>query len=153
MPERQMPRAMRLVMGSRVMPWMQRAAVGLYRRTGGKVGGTLRGAPVCLLTTRGRKSGQPRTAPLLYIEDGDDVIVVASKGGWPSHPLWYLNLVADPEVTLQIGDDVRPMTARTANADERARLWQRVVSMYDDYANYQSWTDREIPVVICSPRA
>ena len=113
---------------------------------------SLKGAPILLLTVRGRKSGKPHTLPLLYLQDGEDCVLVASKGGWPSHPLWYLNLQADPNVTVQVGRDRRAMTARTANQEERSRLWPKLVAMYADYASYQSWTDRQIPVVILSPR-
>lgn len=137
---------------------MSRANVWIYTKTGGRIGGKFRVAgagrkplPVCLLTTRGRKSGKRRTAPLLFLEDDKRVIVVASQGGLPRHPQWYLNLQAEPSVELQIGGKVRRMRARTANAQERAHLWPRLVEMYPDYARYQSWTDRVIPVVICEP--
>lgn len=129
-----------------------------YRMTNGRVGGTWRvgsalrrGVPICLLTTRGRKTGRPRTLPLLYMRDGDRVVIVASQGGLPKHPMWYLNLRADPRVVVRIGPDVRRMRARTADADERAALWPRLLEVYADYDSYQSWTDREIPVVICEP--
>ncbi len=130
----------------------------LYRVTGGMLGDTLRagaafpwGLPLCLLTTTGRKSGVARTTPLLFIEDNGNVIVVASVGGLPSHPLWYTNLEANPEVIVQIKRRIRKMRARTASPIERAALWPRLVSHYADFANYQSWTQREIPVVICEP--
>lgn len=151
MAQRSMPAAMAFVMNSPVMRTMQRANTWLYRRSNGRLGGQMRGAPVCLLTTRGAKSGQPRTVPLLYLADGERVIVVASKGGVPEHPLWYRNLTADPQVQVQIGGDVRKLRARTANEQERAAYWPRLVAMYADYANYQSWTDRTIPVVILEP--
>jgi F420H(2)-dependent quinone reductase len=129
--------------------------VWIYKRSGGRLGGTWRvgsGArrpvPVCLLTTTGRKTGAPRTAPLLFLRDAERVIVVASQGGMPKNPQWYLNLSANPDVTLQIGTDVRAMRARTANASERAHYWPRLVELYSDYADYQRWTEREIPVVI-----
>jgi len=142
----------------KVLTAMSHANVWLYRATNGFLGSKWRvgsafpwGIPVCLVTTVGRKSGQPRTSPLLYVEDGANVIVVASKGGLPEHPLWYGNMQAHPDVTVQIGGRVRPMRARTATAAERAVLWPRLVAHYRDFENYQSWTRREIPVVICEP--
>ncbi|MCU0267637.1 MAG: nitroreductase family deazaflavin-dependent oxidoreductase [Acidimicrobiales bacterium] len=124
----------------------------LYRRSGGRLGGRfLRGAPVCLVTTVGRKSGQPRTVPLLYLAHGEDVVIVASKGGMSHHPLWYLNLQADPAVTIEIGARKQRMVARTASAEEKDALWPRLVAMYRDYDSYQARTERDIPVVICSP--
>ncbi|RIL06636.1 MAG: nitroreductase family deazaflavin-dependent oxidoreductase [Proteobacteria bacterium] len=126
--------------------------VWVYRASGGRVGGRfLRGAPVCLVTTTGRKSGQPRTAPLLYLADGERVVIVASKGGMSKHPAWYGNLVANPRCTVEIGRERRAMTARTASADEKAALWPRLVAMYRDYDDYQARTDRDIPVVILEP--
>jgi deazaflavin-dependent oxidoreductase (nitroreductase family) len=142
----------------KILKVMSRLNIAAYRATGGRVGGTWRlgsafrkGVPICLLTTRGRKTGRPRTQPLLYMPDGDRVVIVASQGGLPKDPLWYLNLRADPRVTVQVRRDVRRMRARTASPDERAALWPRLVALYADFDKYQSWTDREIPVVICEP--
>ncbi|MEN0138239.1 MAG: nitroreductase family deazaflavin-dependent oxidoreductase [Rhodococcus sp. (in: high G+C Gram-positive bacteria)] len=139
--------------------WMSKVNVVLYRRTGGRLGSKWRvgsafprGLPVCLLTTTGRKSGEPRISPLLFLEDGDRIILVASQGGLPKHPMWYLNLRANPQVTVQVKSRVRPMTAEVADPGERARLWPRLVDMYADFDNYQAWTDRTIPVVVCTPR-
>ena len=151
MAEREMPAGMKRVMKSPVWKLFQKANTWIYRRTDGKFGGRLAGAPVVLLTTKGRKSGLPRTVPLLYLRDGGDLVVVASKGGWADHPLWYQNLCTDPQVQVQVGRDKRPMVARTASDDERARLWPQLVSLYAAYADYQSWTDRKIPLVILSP--
>ena len=124
-----------------------------YRASGGRIGGRfLRGAPVCLLTTRGRKTGEPRVAPLLYLADGERVVIVASKGGMSKHPLWYLNLLANPDCEVQIGATKRAMRARTASPEEKAALWPRLVAMYRDYDDYQARTDRDIPVVILEPR-
>lgn len=132
---------------------MSRVNTWAYRVTKGRVGGKfMRGAPVLLLTTVGRKSGARRVAPLIYARDGDRVLVVASKGGMDHHPLWYHNLVANPEVEVQIGAETRPMTARTATPEEKAALWPKVVAVYRDYADYQARTTRDIPVVILSPR-
>ena len=131
---------------------MSKANTGIYRRTGGRLGAKFGGAPVCLLTTTGRTSGEPRTMPLLYLRDGDDVVVVASKGGFSEHPQWYRNLLVHPEVTVEIGRERLPMTARVADDAEKAALWPRLVAMYQSYDQYQQRTDRDIPVVICSPR-
>lgn len=141
-----------------IIKWMSAVNVRAFRLTGGRLGSKWRigsafprGIPVCLVTATGRKSGQRRTSPLLYLPDGDRVILVASQGGLPKHPMWYLNMVANPEVTVQTRKQVRPMRARVADPAERAELWPRLVEMYADFNNYQSWTEREIPVVICEP--
>jgi F420H(2)-dependent quinone reductase len=132
--------------------------VWLYRRTGGRLGGTWRiGAgfrkpvPICLLEHRGRKTGTLRTTPLVYLEDRERIVVVASQAGRPEHPMWYLNLLANPEVTVQIRNRRRPMRARVAEPEERAALWPKLVDLYADYDSYQSWTDRVIPVVVLEP--
>ena len=132
--------------------------VWLYRRTGGRIGGTWRiGAgfrnpvPICLLEHRGRKTGKVRTTPLVYLEDGERVVVVASQAGRPEHPMWYLNLLANPDVTVQIRNRRRAMRARVAEQEERAVLWPRLVDLYADYDSYQSWTERVIPVVVLEP--
>lgn len=144
----------------KIIKWMSKANVFIYRATGGFIGGTWRvmagwkkPVPVCLLTTVGKKSGEARTTPLLCLPDGDRVVVVASQGGLPKHPLWYGNLVKTPEVTVQLRRHIGKYRARTANADERAALWPRLVALYADFDTYQTWTDREIPVVICEPVA
>jgi len=132
---------------------MNRLNKWVYRSTGGRVGGRfLRGAPVCLLTVRGRKTGAPRTVALLYLADGDDVIVVASLGGMSKHPIWYGNLEANPDVTLQIGAAERAMTARRVSDEEKAALWARLTAMYRDFDDYQGRTTRNIPVIRLSPR-
>jgi deazaflavin-dependent oxidoreductase (nitroreductase family) len=119
-----------------------------YVATGGEDGHTWRGVPTLVLTTRGRKSGQLRRNALIYGRDGDNYVVVASKGGWPHDPAWYLNLVDDPSVTIQVGPDVLPARARTASGDERSRLWQEMARIWPDYDSYQSKTSRQIPVVV-----
>ena len=131
----------------------------LYKLSGGRLGNTWRigaglkkPAPVCLLTTIGRKSGQPRTAPLLYLREGERFVVVASQGGLPKHPAWYLNLRDDPQVTIQVGRDRFDLVAHTADDAERAALWPKLVDLYADFDTYAAWTDRTIPVVICEPR-
>lgn len=125
----------------------------IYRASGGKwLGKWTHGAPVGLLVHRGRKSGRTLTAPLLYLTDGDRLVIVASKGGMSEHPLWYGNLVASPDCEFEIGTTRRPYRARTASAEEKAAFWPRLVKMYPDYAGYQARTDRDIPVVVLEPR-
>jgi deazaflavin-dependent oxidoreductase (nitroreductase family) len=143
----------------RVIKLMSSVNVRVYKLTRGRIGGTWRvGAgwrnpvPICLLEHRGRRTGKVRTTPLVYLQDEDRVVVVASQAGRPSHPLWFRNIEADPEVIVQIRGERRPMLARTAAAEERAELWPRLVDVYRDYDSYQSWTDREIPVVVLEPR-
>jgi deazaflavin-dependent oxidoreductase (nitroreductase family) len=138
--------------GNAVMKVMAPLNTWIYRTSRGRLGARFPGgAPICIVTTTGRRSGRPRTVPLLYMRDGDDIIVVASKGGMPQHPDWYLNVAANPEVEIEIGDHSEPYVARTADAEERASLWPRLVEVYSSYDDYQARTDREIPVVICSP--
>lgn len=100
-----------------------------------------------LLTTTGRTTGRQHTVPLLYLRDGDRLVVIASYGGRPNHPEWYRNLLADPNATVQILEETRPVQATTMTPEERSVWWPRVVAAYGDYAGYQSRTDREIPVV------
>ena len=127
---------------------------GVYRLTGGKVGGKIGKAPVLLLTTTGRKSGAERVSSLTYLQDGDDQVVVASKGGSPAPPAWLLNLQAKPEVKVQIGRKSHPAKARVIGGDDPdyARLWEGANKLNGGrYAEYQSWTDREIKLVVLSP--
>ncbi|MCK8642394.1 nitroreductase family deazaflavin-dependent oxidoreductase [Mycobacterium colombiense] len=131
----------------------------LYRCTGGRFGGKLRlgaafrnPAPTLLLEHRGRKSGKKFTTPLLYIADKHNIVVVASALGHASDPQWYRNLMSCPDTHIQIGSIRRPVRAVVANSDERARLWPRLVNAYADFDSYQSWTEREIPVVVLEPR-
>jgi deazaflavin-dependent oxidoreductase (nitroreductase family) len=143
---------------SRIIKLMSRVNTRVYRVTGGRIGrswrvgaGFRKPVPICLLTTTGRKTGQPHTVPLCYLQDNDSVVLVASQGGLPTNPQWYYNIKANPEVQIEIGKRRTDCTARVAGPDERARLWPKLVDMYADYASYQSWTEREIPVVICTP--
>jgi deazaflavin-dependent oxidoreductase (nitroreductase family) len=122
----------------------------LYRLTGGRLGGRMKQAPVLLLTVEGRKSGKRRTTPLLYGRDGDNVVVIASKGGDPKHPAWYLNL-RGAEAEIQIGREHRRVRARDAEGEERERLWRQMVELWPDYAEYQKKTTRQIPVVVLEP--
>ncbi|MBX3092560.1 MAG: nitroreductase family deazaflavin-dependent oxidoreductase [Cryobacterium sp.] len=112
-----------------------------------------RGAPLLLLTTKGAKSGLWRRTALIYGESGDSYVIVASKGGHPKPPGWYVNLEANPEVRVQVEDRIFRANARTATPDEKPALWNRMVEIWPDYANYQTKTDRDIPVVILDPIA
>ncbi len=125
--------------------------VWLYRLSGGRVMGRMGAAPILLLITTGRRSGRGRTVPVLYLKDGGTFVLVASLGGAPKHPAWYLNLEANPKVELQVESRKFAGTARRASAEEKARLWPRLVAMYPQYADYQQRTTRDIPVVIISP--
>ena len=145
---------------AKVIKYGARAQVRAFRLTNGRIGskwrigaGFRKPVPTLLLNHVGRKSGRPFTTPLLYLEDGRDLVIVASQGGLPKNPQWYPNLVAQPDVTVEVkGEGVRPVRARTAGPDERAALWPRLVELYADFASYASWTDREIPVVVLEPR-
>ncbi|MEX2250965.1 MAG: nitroreductase family deazaflavin-dependent oxidoreductase [Acidimicrobiia bacterium] len=124
---------------------------GLYRLTGGRLGRRLVDNDMLLLTTTGRHSGRRHKVPLLFLTQGDTLVVIASYGGRDHHPAWYLNLVADPEVEVQVSKRSFEARARTADPDERASWWPRVVDAYGGYAVYQTRTDREIPVVLIEP--
>ncbi len=134
---------------------MGKAQAWIYRKSGWKSGGKfLQDTDVCLLTTVGRKSGKPRTTPLIYLEDGENVIIVASKGGFSDHPQWYLNLRANPAAELQRGSEVRKMTAREASPEEVEVIWPRLLEIYTDFDEYKaraSATDRVIPLIVLSP--
>jgi deazaflavin-dependent oxidoreductase (nitroreductase family) len=120
-----------------------------YRETGGKVGQIWReGSTILLLTTAGRRSGERRTTPLIYAQDGDRYVIVASKGGAPEHPGWYRNLTKTPNVELQVGDEIFRAQARTASGEERERLWRKANEVWPHYDEYARKTDREIPVVV-----
>ena len=124
----------------------------LFRMSGGRIGGRFAGgAPVLLLTTTGRKSGQPRTAPLLYLEDKGNMILVASQGGMTNSPQWYHNLEANPEAEVELGKDKKKVRSRRATDEEKAALWPKLVAMYKGYDLYQARTERNIPVMILSP--
>jgi F420H(2)-dependent quinone reductase len=125
----------------------------VYRMSGGKIMGRMpTGAPICLLTTMGRKSGQRRTVPLLYLADGDDFIVVGSQGGAPRHPAWFLNLETNPHGEVELGRRRVPVTARRLSEAERDQVWPRLVAIYPPYEEYRRRTTRSIPVVRLSPR-
>jgi F420H(2)-dependent quinone reductase len=135
--------------------WIMKIVVAInvffYKLTNGKFMGRLKGSPICLVTMTGRKSGRIITTPLMYTEDGDNVLIVASLGGAPKHPVWYHNIMANPDVTIQDRARVRRMKARQASAEEKVKLWPLCVASYADFAEYQKKTDRDIPLIICSP--
>jgi deazaflavin-dependent oxidoreductase (nitroreductase family) len=122
-----------------------------YQETDGEVGYHWNGVPILLLTTTGRKSGRPRTNALIFGRDGDDFLVVASMGGAPEHPNWYLNLEARPEAEIQVRDEHFGVSARPATDDEKPRLWKIMTDGWPNYDVYQSRTDRVIPVVVLTP--
>ena len=135
-----------------IIKWMSRGQTALYKVSKGRIAGSfLEGAPVALVTTIGRKSGEPRVVPLLFLREGNRVVLVASQAGSDKHPLWYLNLKANPAVKVQIKGEVLSLTARDATEQERAEYWPKLTAFYKGFDDYQSWTDRVIPVVICDP--
>jgi deazaflavin-dependent oxidoreductase (nitroreductase family) len=123
-----------------------------YQETDGEVGYEWNGVPALLLTTTGRRSGQPRTNALIFGHDGDDYLIIASMGGAPKHPNWYLNLVDHPDAEIQVRGDHIPVVARTASAEEKPRRWKVMADLWPNYDVYQSRTDREIPLVVLTPR-
>jgi deazaflavin-dependent oxidoreductase (nitroreductase family) len=137
-----------------------KAHVGVFKLTNGRIGSTWRvgaafkkPAPTLLLEHIGRKSGKVFTTPVLYLADGSNLVIVGSQGGMPKDPQWVANLTANPDTRVHLrGERDRPVRARVATSAEKAALWPRLVDMYADYDRYQSWTDREIPVVILEPR-
>lgn len=142
-----------------VMKYAAKAQVWCYRRTNGRIGAKWhvgaafrKPVPVLLLDHVGRKSGTKFTTPLLYLADGDDLVVVASQGGMAKNPQWYHNLRAQPDTQVQVKAELRRVHAVVAGPERRAALWPRLVELYADFENYQAWTEREIPVVVLEPR-
>jgi F420H(2)-dependent quinone reductase len=125
----------------------------LYRLTGGRIGHRVPGAPPMLLLDHvGAKSGAKRTSPLVYVRDGEDLVLVASKGGYPKSPGWFYNLKANPDTEVQVGSEHQRVHARVADAEERKRLWPKALKVYGGYEDYQRRTEREIPLMILEPR-
>jgi deazaflavin-dependent oxidoreductase (nitroreductase family) len=122
-----------------------------YQETNGEVGYLWNGVPTLLLTTTGRRTGLARTIPIIFGRDGDDYLLVASKGGAPQHPEWYLNLTAKPEAEIQVRAERLPVVARTASEAEKPRLWQIMTGLWPNYDVYQTRTERVIPVVVLTP--
>jgi deazaflavin-dependent oxidoreductase (nitroreductase family) len=123
----------------------------IYRLSGGRIFRRMVGCPVVLLTTTGRKSGEPRTAPLLGFEEGQSIVVIPSNAGKKHYPAWYLNLRANPRAQVQVGAQIRQVKAREATVEERDRLWPRIVTYYGGYQVYRERTQRHIPVIILEP--
>jgi len=124
-----------------------------FRANGGKVGGQFAGAPLLLLHTTGAKTGQARVNPMMYLADGDDHVVFASKAGAPTNPDWYHNLVANPRASIEVGDQTFNVVARVAEGETRERLWSRQKELYPGFADYEAKTTRQIPVVILETEA
>lgn len=145
---------------SKLIKYGSKAQVRVFRLTNGRIGsmwrvgaGFRKPVPVLLLEHRGRKSGKVFTAPLLYLENGAELVVVASQGGLPKNPQWYANLVAHPDTVVHLPKEKgRRVRARVATDEERAELWPRLVELYADFAKYAAWADRKIPVLVLEPR-
>ena len=129
-----------------------RSTIEEFRANGGKVGGMWEGRPLLLLTTTGAKSGQRRTNPMMYLRDGDRLLVFASKSGAPTNPDWYHNLLAHPQVTVEVGPEVYEADAIVLSGEERDRLYARQGQLYPQFANYQARTTRKIPVIALERR-
>ena len=134
-----------------IKPYSKRNVL-LYKLTGGRILGTLTGRPVMLVTMTGAKSGKERTIPLMYVPYKDGVIVVASQGGAPKTPVWYNNLVKNPDVVVQYKSTKMNLRARQVDDAEKAAVWPTCVEHYAEYDDYQKRTDRNIPVFVCEPR-
>lgn len=146
-----------LDLGDKMWPVTRRLMAGhtaIYKATGGRIGHTFPGMPSMLLLEHvGAKSGVKRIAPLLYVADGEDLVIVASKGGFPKHPAWFHNLRANPDTTVQVGREKRAVRARVATDEERPRLWAKAVASYKGYEEYQARSKgRTIPLVVLEPR-
>ena len=146
-------------MTGKVIKYMAKAQVAAFKATNGRIGkhwrigaGWKKPVPTLLLEHKGRKSGKLFASPLVYINDGDDVIIVASMGGRDENPQWYHNLIADPDVHIEIGRNRRAVRAVLAGPDEKQRLWPKLVEAYADFDAYKAWTDRDIPVFMLKPR-
>jgi F420H(2)-dependent quinone reductase len=139
-------------LGARGLRWTGKLNVPLYRVSGGRIGGRVNRAPVLLLTTTGRKSGQRRTAPVVYLEDGENVVVINTNAGNARVPAWSLNLEADPEAEVEVGRRRYPVLARVAAGEERAELWRRHNEQYAGFDDYQTKLDREASVIVLEPR-
>jgi len=140
-------------MNPRVMKLFSRTHAFWYRVTGGAFGSKMGKSPMLLLTTTGRKSGRKYTTPLQYIRDGDNFLVIASNAGHKVHPQWWLNIAANPEVSIQVRKNRMKATAAAAESEDRDRLWQKALDQYAGFADYQKTADREIPVVVVTPAA
>jgi F420H(2)-dependent quinone reductase len=138
--------------GRKALQQTFRLNVWLYRLSNGRIGGRYDDAPVCILHHRGAKTGAARETPLVYLGDGDRVVLVASMGGQPKNPAWYHNLRAHPEIEIETRGQRRKMTATVATPKERDELWPRLTEMWPAFDDYQARAERTIPVVVCEPR-
>jgi F420H(2)-dependent quinone reductase len=136
---------------AKAQKWAPKLHVAAYRATGGRIGGRMMNSPVLLLLTTGRKSGKERTTPLLYLQDGGNYAIVASNGGAPKSPAWWLNLETNPEAAVEVGSKKLRVRAEEVEGEEKRHLWRRLVAMYPSYEDYQRRTDREIPVAVLKP--
>lgn len=139
-------------MGATGLRWTGKLNVPLYRISGGRVGGRINKAPVLLLTTTGRKSGQKRTAPVVYLADGDDLVVIGSNAGHSRTPAWSLNLKSNPDAEVELGRERRRVRARVSEGDERAELWRRHNEQYAGFDEYEARTGRDIALFVLEPR-
>jgi F420H(2)-dependent quinone reductase len=139
-------------MGATGLRWIGRFNVPLYRLSGGRIGGKINKAPVLLLTTTGRKSGQRRTAPVVYLADGENIVVIGSNAGHNRAPAWSLNLKANPEAEVEVGRERRQVRARVAEGEERAELWRKHNEQYSGFDEYEARTDRDIALFVLEPR-
>lgn len=139
-------------MGAPALRWAGKLNVPIYRLSGGRLMGKIGRAPVLLLTTTGRKSGQPRTAPVVYLADGERLSVIGSNAGNTRTPAWSLNLKANPDAEVEVGRERRRVRARIAEGEERAELWRRHNEQYAGFDDYEARTDREIAVFVLEPR-
>ncbi len=135
-----------------ILKLVTRAHVLIHKLSGGRLGNTMGGDAVCFVGTTGRKTGRSLTIPLMYVPRGEDVLLVASQGGAPKNPVWYHNLVAHPDITIQQGSKTGAFRARLATAEEKAGLWPICDQHYAPFAEYRTRTTRDIPIFICSPR-
>jgi len=137
-----------------LLRWMMGGHTTAYRLSRGLIGHHVPGAPPMLLLDHvGAKSGRNRTTPLAYLRDGENFVIVASKGGHPRNPAWFHNLKAHPDTSVQVGSKHVPVHARVVEGEEHERLWREVVDLYSGYADYQERTDRQIPLVVLEPRS
>jgi deazaflavin-dependent oxidoreductase (nitroreductase family) len=139
-------------LGARGLRWTGKLNVPLYRLSGGRIGGKVGRAPVLLLTTTGRKSGQQRTAPVVYLADGENVVLINTNAGNAKIPAWSLNLKANPAAEVELGRERRPVLARVAEGEERASLWRKHIEQYEGFNDYKEKLDREISVIVLEPR-
>lgn len=145
-PEKQVP------VIRRVMRWATALQVAVFRGTGGRLMNKfLGGYPVCVVTTRGAKSGKQRRIALIHLPHGDNKLLVASQGGMPSHPAWYHNVVAHPDIQIMVDGEEKDYRARRVSDEEKAQLWPHLLSLYPDFDEYQARTERNIPVFCCEP--